>query len=65
MSKRQRDGTVIVPVPTNKRRLERFAPVELKRARQYEYWHHRTLNREERAAIMAAMYIHLLQQQKT
>jgi hypothetical protein len=64
MSKRYRDGTVIVPLQANKRRLEQFVPVEMKRVRRHEYWHHRALDREERAAIMAAMYIHLLQQQK-
>lgn len=60
MSKRHRDGSVIVQ--TNKRRLEQSVPVEMKRVRRHEYWHHRTLNREERAAVMAAMYIDLLQQ---
>jgi len=60
MSKRHRDGSVIVQ--TNKRRLEQSVPVKMKRVRRHEYWHHRTLNREERAAVMAAMYLDLLQQ---
>ena len=62
MSKRRRDGSVVLPVRTNKRRLDQIVPMEMKRVRRHEYWHHRTLEREERAAIMAAMYIHLLQQ---
>lgn len=60
MPKRRRDDTVVVPVQDHKRRLEQFTPVEVKRVRRYEYWHHRELNREERAAIMADMYIRLL-----
>jgi len=58
MSKRRRDGIVL----NHKKR-----PIQdendnnsRKRAREYEYWHHVEMSREERCKIFSAMYIHLL-----
>jgi len=58
MAKRRRDDTII---NHKKRPLDKGVDIiEHKKAKGFEYWHHKELSREARAAQMAAMYIHLL-----
>ena len=59
MSKRRRDDTII---RHHKRACPwtSSSPIEHKKKKALEYWHHGELSREERAAEMTAMYIHLL-----
>ena len=57
MAKRNRDGIIKRPL---KRATEHKSHENNKKMRIYEYWHHKELNREERASKMAEMYIHLL-----
>lgn len=58
MPKRTRDNVVI----NHKKRHNEGdnEHIEHKKPKNYEYWHHRHMTREERAAIMAAMYIRLI-----
>ena len=62
MAKRQRDGTIVRP---NKRPPPPLQTENCKRTRKYEHWHHAQLTRQEKAAYMAAMYIHLLNIKKS
>ncbi len=58
MAKRRRDNTII---RHNKRPLQvENSPDKHKKVKNVEYWHHETVTRQQRAAEMAAMYIHLL-----
>lgn len=58
MPKRKHSGVVINP---KKRPLEQsIEHIKHKKQKNYEYWHHRKMSREERAAIMAGMYIKLI-----
>jgi len=63
MAKRKRDSTII-------RHNKRAAPTnnidttEHKKHKEVEYWHQKPHERHERAAILAAMYIHLLKNSK-
>ena len=62
MAKRRRDDTIInhKKRPLDKGLDKGLDIIEHKKAKGFEYWHHKELSREERAAEMAAMYIHLL-----
>jgi hypothetical protein len=63
MTKRRRDDTVI---NHKKRPLDKGVDkIEHKKTKGFEYWHHKELSREARAAEMAAMYIHLLNLKQT